>query len=270
MKKQDNSVRVDVRIPEDIYSEIEKIAIATNQPYTPKSKNSDNPKPVVTPIILKLIELGLDSLARQGLELDNKEISDLEADIKLTDLEDRIVKRLESHLRKLVDEQVIEAISQYEHFSKILEDEDLNIALNQLSDISDLGNDEDNESLEDITPENNESLENNSLDEEINEDVSALENNSELNEIIEAKLSDNSETKEVVIGNGKESINETNEIVSEDNSEIKSFDEAVIEIKRLKKQGLGNTAIAKELTGKYFTKQGKTKWSDTQVRRILS
>jgi hypothetical protein len=38
---------------------------------------------------------------------------------------------------------------------------------------------------------------------------------------------------------------------------------------QLKKEGLGNTAIAKKLTGKYQTKQGKTNWSDTQVRRIL-
>lgn len=175
MKKQDNSVRVDVRIPEDIYSEIEKIAIATNQPYTPKSKNSDNPKPVVTPIILKLIELGLDSLARQGLELNDKEVSDLEADIKLTDLEDRIVKRLENHLRKLVDEQVIEAISQYEHLNKILDDEDINI-INQLSDISDLDIYEDNESLEDITPDN-ETIEDNSE----NETNETIEDNSEPN-----------------------------------------------------------------------------------------
>ena len=188
MKKTDNSVRVDVRIPEDIYSEIEKIAIATNQPYTPKSKNSDNPKPVVTPIILKLLELGLDSLTQQGLELDNKKISDLEADIKLTDLEDRIVKRLESHLRKLVDEQVIEAILQCEHFSKLLEDEDINI-INNLSDISDLDNEEDNDSLEDVAPEDNEIIKDNSENED-NETIEAItEDNSEIKEDKEQGLS---------------------------------------------------------------------------------
>jgi len=54
-------------------------------------------------------------------------------------------------------------------------------------------------------------------------------------------------------------------------SEIKSFDEAVIEIKRLKELGLGNTAITKELTGKYFNKSSTgTKWSDTQVRSELN
>jgi ABC-type siderophore export system fused ATPase/permease subunit len=37
----------------------------------------------------------------------------------------------------------------------------------------------------------------------------------------------------------------------------------------LKKEGLGNTAIAKKLTGKYQTEQGLINWSDTQVRRIL-
>jgi hypothetical protein len=53
------------------------------------------------------------------------------------------------------------------------------------------------------------------------------------------------------------------------NEDIKSFDEAVTVATKLKKDGLGNTAIAKELTGKFYTKANKTNWSDTQVRRLF-
>ncbi len=39
-----NLESVDLRIPSELYEKIESIAIATNQPFTPKSKNTDNPK----------------------------------------------------------------------------------------------------------------------------------------------------------------------------------------------------------------------------------
>ncbi|BAQ64602.1 hypothetical protein GM3709_1367 [Geminocystis sp. NIES-3709] len=97
-------MRVDVRIPLEFYSEIENIAIATNQPPTPKSKNTDNPKPIVTPIILKLMELGLGVIENEGIEvlgennikpLPNTHISDK--------IEDKLFKRLEARLEQLLE-----------------------------------------------------------------------------------------------------------------------------------------------------------------------
>ena len=245
----DRSERVDVRIPEKTYKKIERIAEKTNQPFTPKSKNTKNPKRVVTPIILELLELGLSVYSKKELELNETEFED----VNLTALENKILSRLEVTIKDLVTQQVSEAILQYEHMSKVFDEIDLEFAVNQLSELTEADNEDINEIIEDTS-------------EIINEDVSALE---DVSESIDNE--DNSEhdlLPKEIINEVKEDTEDKESI--EGNSEIKSFDEAILEIQKLKEQGLGNTAIAKELTGKYFTKQGKTNWSDTQVRRLLN
>ena len=57
---------------------------------------------------------------------------------------------------------------------------------------------------------------------------------------------------------------------SSNSRSIKSHEQAIKEIIRLKEQGLSATKIAKELKGKYYTSQEKTNWSHTQVNRILA
>lgn len=187
----DRSERVDVRIPEKTYKKIERIAEKTNQPFTPKSKNTKNPKRVVTPIILELLELGLSVYGKKQLELNETEFED----VNLTTLENKILSRLEVTIKDLVTQQVSEAILQYEHMSKVFDEIDLELAVNQLSELTRADNEEINEIIEDTS-------------EIINEDVSALEDVSE-----SVKSIDNSE-----LVNEDNSENETNETI-EDNFE---------------------------------------------------
>lgn len=52
-------------------------------------------------------------------------------------------------------------------------------------------------------------------------------------------------------------------------TEIKSHEDAITKAKELHGQGLSYTAIADELSGKYYTAKRMTQWSGTQVSRIL-
>jgi hypothetical protein len=102
MGKDENVTRVDLRIPNEIYETIERIAVITNQPFTPKSKNSSNPKPIVTPVILKGLELVLTRLKDDLVsELSEGRITDTQ--IIKDNLEDRIFKRLEKKLVALFE-----------------------------------------------------------------------------------------------------------------------------------------------------------------------
>jgi hypothetical protein len=105
-------------------------------------------------------------------------------------------------------------------------------------------------------------------------------NSEALSEIKDTRITGDTLTDKLIVNNeiNSETITEVKEVSalvkSEDNSEgkeeIKSFNPSAIElIKKLNSEGLGNTAIAKELTGKYYTKRGSTNWAEVQVRRVL-
>ncbi len=53
-------------------------------------------------------------------------------------------------------------------------------------------------------------------------------------------------------------------------SSIKSHEQAIEEIVRLKERGLEPNEIARELTGRYYTSKEKTNWRGIQVERILA
>lgn len=104
-----NSVqRVDLRIPDNIYSKIEQIAISTNQPFTPKSKNTDNPKPVLTHVINRLIEVGLKSVSQQDLEgLQKEELKLAELNpIDSQQIERNLLAKLEDKLEQLIETKI--------------------------------------------------------------------------------------------------------------------------------------------------------------------
>ena len=65
-KESEKITRVDVRIPNEIYEQINQIAIETNQPVHHRSG-----KPVVTPIILNLINLGLEAVEKKDFNLES-------------------------------------------------------------------------------------------------------------------------------------------------------------------------------------------------------
>jgi hypothetical protein len=333
--------RIDLRIPDHTYNEIEKIAIANNLPFSPTTKpnrdgtlktdkqgNIIQPKVSVSPIILDLINLGLRAIASGGENSDklgdktrNREYQ-INSQIDISEIEKKIINTLSQKIEGIVSDKVNEALNKLTNnfTSKLTDIEDIE-ELTALKLIEDTNNEESNniELVKNKLPSNNSQIV--TAESDKNEvEISEINHNSDNGQIeinlindtenntllelpilpLEKKLEDklpnknvtedienNLRDKEKPLINHKLDnlkINEDNEKplinneldnlkVNEDNkidSDIKSYEEAVIEIKRLKKEGLGNTAIAKELTGKYFTKQGKTNWSDTQVRRILN
>ncbi|WP_330205484.1 hypothetical protein [Cyanobacterium sp. Dongsha4] len=104
MGKDENVMRVDVRVPLGIYERIELLAEKTNQPFTPKTKNTDNPKRVVTPIILKLVELGLKAIDEDSSML-TEELVTTDTDNSET-IENRLFERLEKRLEAKIDELI--------------------------------------------------------------------------------------------------------------------------------------------------------------------
>jgi len=233
MGKDENVTRVDLRIPNEVYEEIERIAILTDQPYTPKSKNTDNPKPIVTPVLLKGLELVLTRLKEDLIsELTEGKVSDTE--IIKANLEDRIFNRLEKKLEALFEKRL---------------DEILAVKLNELR-------------ADTITPDIEPHSENEITPEDINSE-SAIEPNSEIIEVKSEAVNEDVSALEDTNDNSENDINP-------EDTEAKTFEDTENEIKKLLSQGLNYSQIAKNLTeGNYPTKKGSYKWSGNQVKRIL-
>lgn len=255
--------RVDLRLPSDLYEKIEKIAHATNQPFTPKSKNTDNPKPVLTQVIIKLIQLGLsqiDETELESLENDNKELTLKPSanQIEVEEIEKKILNTLLQKLEAIVSDKLEDMVT-----NKI--NEVISTRLNQ--------NQSDLETM---------------VTSKINEVISTIKDNQEDKpEIVESNETDfNLEIKEIF---SLEEL-EDNEIVNHTESQIKlnfdidnnqleinqetdnsslTFEDTVNEINKLNSLGLNYAQIAKKLEGIYPTKQGKFNWKGNQVQRIL-
>ncbi|WPF90496.1 recombinase family protein (plasmid) [Cyanobacterium aponinum AL20118] len=154
MVKDIHIQKVDLRVPLNMYEKIEILAEKTNQPFTPKTKNTDNPKRAVTPIILKLVELGLGVIEEDSSKL----IEDLvtpEKDNSET-IENRIFERLEKRLDSKLDELIGDKLGLFETRLKEITEAQLTADTPEVKeDLSEL-------------PENKESA-----IEVINEDVSA-------------------------------------------------------------------------------------------------
>jgi hypothetical protein len=104
--KSEKITRIDVRIPNDIYSQIEQIAIKTNQPVHHRSG-----KPIVTPIILNLINLGLEAIAKEDFNLET--LTDKQSDnnrIKEAELEKKILASLEDKLEAMIEDKIKQLI----------------------------------------------------------------------------------------------------------------------------------------------------------------
>lgn len=264
--------RIDLRIPDHTYNEIEKIAIANNLPYSPTTKpnadgslkkdkkgNTIQPKVSVSPIILDLINLGLKAI-NQGTA-DSDKLGDktrhieyqVNNQIDISDIEKKILNTLSQKIEGIVSDRLVSSIISSTEIKDILEamvEEEVREVFEVFS-LKDLGQLSDIES--ELIPDNSDNF------------------SSEIKQIFSLEDFEVIDTSDKGIDNidlveDKVSLSE---IELEDNSEVKSYEEAVKEINRLKREDLGNRAIARLLTGKYQTKQGKTNWSDTQVRRVL-
>ena len=105
-KESEKITRVDVRIPNEIYEQINQIAIETNQPVHHRSG-----KPVVTPIILNLINLGLEAVEKEDFNLES--LTDKQSGINQIDIkaiEDQVTANLTDKLSSInqIDLKVIE------------------------------------------------------------------------------------------------------------------------------------------------------------------
>jgi hypothetical protein len=263
--------RLDLRVPDHIYSQIERIAIANNLPYSPTTKpNADGslkkdkdgnliqPKVSVSPIIIDLINLGLKAI-KEGTA-DKSELGDktrhieyqINNQIDVSDIEKKIIDTLTQKIEGIVSDELHKSIKTSTEIKDTLEamietkvKEVFEVfSLKELGQITDIESDLNSDSSDNFT--------------EAIKEVFSIEDFEPI------------DTSNEELNNIKVAVAVDKALELADNCEVKSFDEAVIEINRLKKEGLGNTAIAKELTGKYLTKGGKTNWNHTQVRRILN
>ena len=106
-RESEKITRVDVRIPNEIYQKIEAIAIKTNQPIHHRSG-----KPVITPIILNLINLGLEAVSKDDFNLESlaSKIS-VNYQINIADIEQKLLASLENQLEELVEEKLPAIVS---------------------------------------------------------------------------------------------------------------------------------------------------------------
>lgn len=85
-----NITRVDLRIPNEIFKQIEDLAKATNQP-----KHHRTNKIITTPVILNLISLGLKATTKEGFNLEDVATKET---LKESELEKKILASIEDKL----------------------------------------------------------------------------------------------------------------------------------------------------------------------------
>ncbi len=105
-RESEKITRVDVRIPNEIYQKIEAIAKETKQPIHHKSG-----KPVVTPIILNLINLGLEAVSKDDFNLESlaSKVSG-NYQINIADIEQKLLVSLLAKLESMVEAKVSEIV----------------------------------------------------------------------------------------------------------------------------------------------------------------
>lgn len=127
-RKTDNITRVDIRIPNELYDEIQAIAI---QYFNAKIHHRSN-RPEVTPTILKLIKIGIAHLDTSLPATDKKETDELREAIaqfntRLTKVENQLSNIKQGSKSYKVEEQPTD----YElHEDKVLTDMELSDILN--------------------------------------------------------------------------------------------------------------------------------------------
>ena len=256
VRESERITRVDVRIPNEIYRQIEQIAIETNQPTHHRSG-----KPVVTPIILNLINLGLEVIAKEDFNLEaltgkvsginqidlkaieDKVTANLTANlsdinqINLAEMEEKLLASLEAKLEKLVETEVSEMVGKLAQSAQPTDNlSDNRIKSHEEAKVPEM--------VEEMTKSDKttDSLSDSTL--KFHEEVKGFE-------MVEKPLSSDKLTDNL------------------SDSSLKSYQDAIKEIIRLNSDGLNPTEIARELTGKYYTSKEKTNWCGTQVNRIL-
>lgn len=229
--------RIDLRIPNHLFKEIEQLAQETNQPVHHRTG-----KVITTPVILNLIQLGLKSYRNE--DLSPQAIASKES-LKEAELEKKLLEKLEV----MINDKVTEAINNLSNpFSHDLNS--LNTSVNEVSVTK--GNVSDNQA---DTINNEDSI----FDTVNNNSTPTLSiSQTYPNKQDEGKTAKPLEDKDNSLTD-----------ISTDTKTDYTFEDTVKEIKRLKAQGVNSTKIAKMLEGKYPTARSSYKWANTQVDRIL-
>lgn len=269
--------RLDIKIPIDIYNQVSEIAVNS---FDAKIHHISN-KPEITPTLLYLLELGIESFLG-GNELTKKPNTDNYTDtIPITDNEvkELIKKELLPMHERLNDLLTIQ--SQVDELKAILyrltNTDNLtdNVAVELIND-TDTITDNDTDTIKEdanTSPIQSQQLAEDTPEVDNTKDSTLLE--LPISSIVEElgqtipneELTANNE--DIPIIDSELTVTES-EIIPNCDSEIKSFEEAKKEVERLRSLGKDNGAIAKSLTGNYFTASGTgTIWRNNQVKRIV-
>ena len=104
-RSDDNITRIDVRIPNSLFEEVEQLAIERGEPVHHKSG-----RVTMAPTLLDLIRIGLDHYSPEALERVsaklsvNRSVSASDNRIDFTELEDRLLVKLGEKLQSLAEE----------------------------------------------------------------------------------------------------------------------------------------------------------------------
>ncbi len=106
-RSDDNITRIDVRIPNPMFEEVEKLAIERGEPVHHKSG-----RVTIAPTLLDLIRIGLDHYSPEALERVSAKLTANQSDtvpdnrINLEELEDRLLNQLRSELEAIAEKKL--------------------------------------------------------------------------------------------------------------------------------------------------------------------
>ena len=106
-RSDENITRIDVRIPNSMFEEVERLATERGEPIHHKSG-----RVTIAPTMLDLIRIGLDHYSPEALERVSAKLSanqsDTESDnrIDLSELEDRLLAKLEGKLEAIAEKKL--------------------------------------------------------------------------------------------------------------------------------------------------------------------
>ena len=106
-RSDDNITRIDVRIPNSLFEEVEALAIEKGEPIHHKSG-----RVTIAPTLLDLIRIGLDHYSPEALERVSAKLSANQSSkvsdnrLDLEELEDRLLAKLEGKLEAIVEKKL--------------------------------------------------------------------------------------------------------------------------------------------------------------------
>ena len=268
--------RVDLRIPNQIFEQIEAIAIDTKQP-----KHHRTGKIITTPVILNLINLGLEAIKKEDFDLESIATKDALREVKI---EKKITATLSQKLEGILSDKVNDIITNKledifsdkvndiiaDKLEVIISDKVTGIMSAKVTEVMETSPHEEIVELESNITDyiQDTSSDNNEI--EVKEDTT---NESEINEIETEPKAEGINGAESALTSGNENSQTelplTTDVPIDLTRVVLSYDDAVKKIKKLRNTGLSLQKISDRLTGYYQTKKGDTDWTFNKVNTIV-